>query len=178
MYMDEKMDTGDIILKREVDIGADETTGELWDRLAQVGGELLVETIDRIEKGTAPRIKQTDDFSMAPILTKDMAKINWEEKTTQEIKNLVRGLNPIMGAYSFLNGKKIKLWKVDKVDFKENAINVTPGTVVYSDNKKGLYIKTIDGFLSILELQAENSKKLNILEFLRGNKIEENEKFE
>lgn len=177
MYMDEKMDTGDMILKREVDIGENETTGELWDRLAKIGGELLIETIDQIEKGIAPRIAQTDDFSMAPMLSKDMARINWQDKTTQEIKNLVRGLNPIMGAFSYLNDKKIKFWKVDKVDLKEDIEDLLPGTVVLSDNKIGLYVKTIDGILSILEIQAENAKKMNILEFLRGNKIEKNDKF-
>ena len=75
MYMDEKMDTGDIILKKEVKIGEDETTGELWERLALLGGEMLVETVKEIETGTAPRIKQSGEVSMAPMLTKDMAKI-------------------------------------------------------------------------------------------------------
>lgn len=108
MYMDKGMDTGDIILKEEVEIGKDETTGELWDRLAKTGGKLLVETLQQIEKGIAPREKQGDDFTIAPMLSKEMAKIDWETKTAQDIKNLVRGLNPIMGAYTYLKGKKIK----------------------------------------------------------------------
>ena len=108
MYMDVGMDTGDMILKEEVEIGDDETTGELWDRLSKIGGELLVKTLEQIENGTAPRIKQGEDFTVAPMLDKQMAKIDWNEKTASEIKNLVRGLNPIMGAYTFLNGKKIK----------------------------------------------------------------------
>ena len=110
MYMSAGMDTGDMILKREVAIGDDETTGELWDRLSKIGGELLVETVKKIENGEAPRIKQGDDFTMAPMLNKEMSKIDWENKTAIEIKNLVRGLNPIMGAYSFYDGKKIKFW--------------------------------------------------------------------
>ena len=122
MYMDVGMDTGDMILKEKVKIGEDETTGELWDKLSKVGAKLLVETLEKIERGIAPREKQGDDFSVAPMLSKDMAKIDWENKTAQEIKNLVRGLNPIMGAYTFLNGSKIKFWKVDiakNVDFFE-----------------------------------------------------------
>ncbi len=102
MYMDVGMDTGDIILKEEVEIGENETTGELWDRLAKKGGELLVKTLEQIENKTAPREKQGEDFSIAPMLSKDMAKIDWEKQTAQEIKNLVRGLNPIMGAYTYL----------------------------------------------------------------------------
>ena len=109
IYMDEGMDTGDIILKEKVKIDENETTGELWERLSKTGGKLLVETLQKIEDGTAPREKQGKDFSMAPMINKEMAKIDWENKTAKEIKNLVRGLNPIMGAYAILNGKKIKL---------------------------------------------------------------------
>lgn len=74
MYMDAGMDTGDIILKQEVEIGEDETTGELWDKLTKIGGELLVKTLDLIEQGKAPREKQGEDFTMAPMLSKEMAK--------------------------------------------------------------------------------------------------------
>ena len=113
MYMDEGMDSGDIILKQEVDIRDDETTGELWEELSKKGGKLLVETLKEIEKGTAPRTKQNGDFTLAPMLSKEMSKINWAAQDALQIKNLVRGLNPIMGAYSLLDGKKIKFWKVD-----------------------------------------------------------------
>ena len=127
MYMDVGMDTGDMILKQEVEIGENETTGELWDRLSKIGGELLVKTLKQIEEGTAPREKQGEDFSVAPMLSKDMAKIDWENKTAREIKNLVRGLNPIMGAYTFLNGSKIKFWKVDiakNIGYDEDNIKI------------------------------------------------------
>ena len=91
MYMDIGMDTGDMILKKEVEIGENETTGELWNRLSKIGGELLAETIEQIEKGTAPRIKQGDNFTLAPMLNKEMTEIDWNNKTAKEIKNLVRG---------------------------------------------------------------------------------------
>ena len=184
MYMDEGMDTGDMILKEEIEIGENETTGELWEKLAQIGGKLLVETLEKVESGTAPRQKQGENYTIAPMLNKDMAKINWEEKNSAEIKNLVRGLNPIMGAYSILNGKKLKIWKVENltnesfmdkyVEFKEykrKFENITPGTIVYIDKKEGIYVKTKDGLILLLEVQAENAKKMNIQDFLRGNKI-------
>lgn len=182
MYMDAGMDTGDMILKQEVNIGEDETTGELWDRLSKIGGELLVETLKQIENRTAPRIKQSDDFTMAPMLNKEMAKINWEEKTAQEIKNLVRGLNPIMGAYTFLNGKKIKFWKVAIATNKEISAEgmeiLRNGTVMVSDPRDGLFIKTKSGILKVLEIQGENAKRMPIGDFLRGNQINEFEVFE
>ena len=179
MYMNEGMDTGDMILKEKVTIGEDETTGELWDRLSKIGGELLVKTLKEIEKGTAPREKQGDDFSIAPMLDKEMAKIDWENKSAIEIKNLVRGLNPIMGAYSFLNGKKIKFWNVAIATNKEiPAEGLKNGTVILSNPKDGLFIKTKEGIIKVLEIQGENAKRMPIQDFLRGNKIEEYSVFE
>ena len=170
MYMDIGMDTGDMILKEEVDIGENETTGELWNRLSKIGGELLVKTLKQIEEGTAPRTKQGEDFTVAPMLNKEMAKIDWENKTAIQIKNLVRGLNPIIGAYSFLNGKKIKFWKVDVLE-NNNKNKERAGKVILADAKKGLQIQANDGIINVLEIQGENSRKMSIQEFLRGNTI-------
>ena len=183
MYMDKGMDTGDIILKQEIEIGEEETTGELWDRLAKIGGELLVETLQQVEKGIAPREKQGKDFTIAPMLSKEMAKIDWETKTAQDIKNLVRRLNPIMGAYSYLDGKKIKFWKVDLAKKEEIVLEgstntMKNGTVLLSNPKKGLFIKTKQGVLKVLEIQGENAKRMPIQDFLRGNAIQEFEMFE
>lgn len=181
MYMDIGMDTGDMILKKEVEIGEDETTGELWNRLSKLGGELLVETLKQIEKGIAPRVKQGEDFTMAPMLNKEMSKIDWDNKSAMEIKNLVRGLNPIMGAFSILNEKKLKFWKVQVREFKEFADvekDTKNGTVILSDSKKGLLIKAKDGIISVLEIQGENAKRMPISDFLRGNIINKGEIFE
>ena len=182
MYMDIGMDTGDMILKEKVEVGEDETTGELWDRLSKIGAKLLVETLKQIEEGTAPREKQGEEFTMAPMLNKEMSKINWDEQTAKNIKNLVRGLNPIMGAYTFLDEKKIKFWKVDiaKQDeiIADNIEILKNGTVILSNPKDGLFIKTKDGILKVLEIQGENAKKMSIGDFLRGNSIEEFEVFE
>ena len=182
MYMDEGMDTGDMILKQEVEIGEDETTGELWDKLSKIGASLIVETLKLIETGTAPRVKQDDNFTVAPMIEKSMAKINWEEQTALQIKNLVRGLNPIMGAYTTLNGKKYKFWKADVAKpteiFAENIKIMRNGAVIISNPKDGLFIKTKDGILKVLEIQGENGKKMSIQDFLRGNSIEEFNVFE
>lgn len=184
MYMDEGMDTGDILLKQEVDIGKDETTGELWDRLSKIGGKLLIDTLKQIEKGVIKREKQGENFSVAPMLKKEIAKIDWKNKTAIEIKNLVRGLNPIMGAYTYVDNKKIKLWKVEVLkedeitkDFLElekygaNLSDITYGTVIFSDSKKGLVIKAKDGAVKVLEIQGENAKRMLVNDFLRGNNI-------
>ncbi len=176
MYMDVGMDTGDMILKEEVNIGEDETTGELWNKLSEVGAKLLVKTLSQIEDGNAPRLPQGEDFSMAPMLNKEMSKINWNSQSAQEIKNLVRGLNPIMGTYSYLNDKKIKFWKVDVLPLENE--NVENGTILKSNSKDGLYIKAKDGMIKVLEIQGENSKRMPIQDFLRGNELEEGKRFE
>lgn len=185
MFMNAGMDTGDMILKEEVEIGDDETTGELWDRLKMIGANLLIKTVKEIENGTATRTKQPEEGTMAPMLSKEMAKIDWENKTAQEIKNLVRGLNPIMGAYTFLDGKKIKFWKVQTLtenellekfqelkEYKYHLNKMQAGTVLFSDEKRGLFIKANEGILQVLEIQGENSKRMAISDFLRGNKID------
>ena len=178
MYMDIGMDTGDMILKKKVDIGEDETTGELWERLSSLGGKLLVDTLKLIEEGKAPREKQGEDFTMAPMLNKEMAEINWEEKNAIEIKNLVRGLNPIMGAFTYINDKKLKLWEVQVVSFEEfnskyniDAENIELGKVILADTKQGLFLKAKDGIIEAIEIQAEGAKRMNSKDFLRGNQI-------
>lgn len=182
MYMDENMDTGDIILKQELEIGEDETTGELWDKLSTIGGTLLVETLKQIENGTAPRTKQQGEFSIAPMLEKEISKIDWNNQTSKQIKDLTRGLNPIMGTYSMLNNKKIKFWKIQIPKAEEIIFefdnNSVPGTIIYSNEKQGLFIKTIDGLIKVLEIQGENAKRMPIGDFLRGNKLNIGEKFE
>ncbi len=204
MFMDVGMDTGDMILKKETEIGKDETTGELWDRLKVIGADLLVGTVKKIDevkgkenisfeelKQKVGAEKQGENFTMAPMLSKEMAKIDWENKNADEIKNLVRGLNPIMGAYTYLNGKKIKFWKVQALsekelfekfeelkEYKDHFKGVTAGAVLFSDEKTGLFIKANKGILQVLEIQGENSKRMSIGDFLRGNKIEAGSLFE
>ncbi len=170
IYMNEGMDAGDIILTKKVEIREDETTGELWDKLSKIGARLLVETVKQIEEGTAPRIPQGKEFTLAPMLNKEMSKIDWNKMSSSKIKNLVRGLNPIMGAYTIYKEKKIKLWKIQIS--KENFEKEEAGTILVADDKNGLTIKTIDGAIDVLEIQGENAKRMEICDFLRGNKLE------
>ncbi len=184
MYMNEGMDTGDMILKEEVEIGPEETTGDLWQKLSKIGGEILVKTLKLIEEGKAPREKQTEEATLAPMLNKEMALIDWENSDANKIHNLIRGLNPIMGAYSYIDVKKIKFWKSKvltkeeffsyKTEFEEYEAkfnNLVPGTILIADDKDGLYIKANGGVLKILEIQGENAKRMPTADFLRGNHL-------
>ncbi len=168
MYMSEEMDAGDIIYEEETPIGEYETTGEVWDRLKIIGADLLLKTIDDIEKGIAPRNKQNGEISFAPMLNKEMAKINWNEESIK-IKNLVYGLNPIIGAYTMYNDKKIKIWKIKILDEKSDK---PEGYIIEANDKTGLKIQTKDKIILVTEIQGENSRKMPINDYLRGNKIE------
>ena len=193
MFMDIGMDTGDMILKQEVEIGEDETTGELWNSLSEIGANLLVKTIEKIEQAskkinenenTLLQIKQLigakkqgDNYTMAPMLDKKMAQIDWN-KSAREIHNLVRGLDPIMGTHTFYNGKKIKIWKT-QIE-KENSDNqketkVENGQVTNVEKNK-LTVKTGNGELNILEIQPENKKRMPIKDFLNGTHIKQGER--
>jgi methionyl-tRNA formyltransferase len=184
MYMDAGMDTGDMILKEEIAIGEEETTGELWNRLSKIGGEILVKTLKLIEEGKAPREKQGEDFSMAPMLKKEMAQIDWEDQTAEQIHNLVRGLNPIMGSYTFLGNKKLKFWKVKNFtnleflqvyeelkEYEYKLEEIIPGTILLADAKQGMYVKAKEGIIQVLEIQGENAKRMEVSDFLRGTEI-------
>lgn len=189
MYLNEKMDAGDIIAQKEVEIDEDETTGDLWNRLSELGAKLLLQVVNNIAKGKIERTPQPEEFTLAPMLNKEMAKIEWQKQDAIQIKNLVRGLNPIMGTYAFLKNKKIKFWKVQKLNEDEyyeianniehlNYKNEENGVVLLANEKKGLFIKAENGIISVLEIQGENAKRMNISDFLRGNNINIGEKFE
>ena len=178
MFMDAGMDTGDMILKEEVEIGENETTGELWTKLSTIGAQLLVKTINKIQelkdevsnleelKEKIGAQKQSEDFTIAPMLNKEMSKIDWT-KSASEIHNLVRGLNPIMGAYTYIDNKKIKIWKTQVI---LNSDNTEPGTII-EKTKKQLIIKAGENAVEVLEIQPENSKKMNAKDFLNGKQI-------
>ena len=182
MFMDEGMDTGDMILQESLEIGEDETTGELWNRMGDLGAKLLIQTVEKLEqvKSKIPNPASLDEVknmmdakvqegeaTIAPMLDKEMSKIDWN-KSAFEIHNLVRGLNPIMGTYTFLDGKKIKIWKtkLSKGNYREGK----PGEILLA-NKTGLIVATGEGNLEILELQGENAKRMDYKSFLNGNNI-------
>ena len=188
MFMDAGMDTGDMILRVETPIDYEETTGQLWARMAKLGANLLVETMNRISSVTDNKFienvaqlkseigarKQGDDYTMAPMLSKDMALIDWS-KSANEIHNLVRGLDPIMGAYTYINGKKLKIWKTyTRITSEKYAM--TPGEIL-DITPDGILVQTGEKTILIQEVQAENSKRMSVRDYLNGNQIEKHQVF-
>lgn len=169
MYMDEGLDTGDIILQNEFPLDNEITAGELHDVMTVKGGELLIETLDLIEKGTALRIKQNDEeSSYAPMMNKSLGNLDFS-KSAKEIHDLVRGVNPWPSAYTTYDGKTMKVWKtkvLDEVSSKE------PGTIIKVD-KDGIRVSTNNKVLLIEEIQMPNKKRVAVCEYIKGNKIEE-----
>jgi methionyl-tRNA formyltransferase len=166
MFMDEGMDTGDIILKKEVLIEKDETAGELYYRLADIGAKVLSDTIKLIENGNVPREKQGADVTYASILNKELGNIDWT-KSSREIDSLIRGVNPWPGAYFDIKNIRIKVHKAKMIDRRGE-----PGEILEADTKKGFIIATADGAIELLEIQPENKKRMTAKEYLMGNKIE------
>lgn len=167
MYMDKGMDTGDIIEIERVKIGNDETADELFERLSFVSADLTVRTIEKIQNGTAKRIPQpTEGVSYAPILTKDMAQMDFS-KTAKELKCLVRGFNSWPCAYFMLDGKRVKVLKAEVLD---KTTNSEAGTVIDSDGKL-LIACGENTVLSLLEVQPEGSKAMSVAVMLNGRKI-------
>ena len=170
MYMDEGLDTGDIILQREFALSNEITAGELHDTMMVEGSELLIETLDLIEKGTAPRIPQNDEeSSYAPIMNKSLGKIDFT-KSAKEIHDLVRGVNPWPSAYTTYDSKTMKVWKTKVLD---ESSNKECGTILKVD-KEGIRVATKDKVLLIEEIQMPNKKRVAVCEYIKGNKIEEN----
>lgn len=167
MHMDVGLDTGDMILQARTPIDKDETGGSLHDKLAILGGDLLVEALEKISDGTAPRIPQEDaKATYVKILNKNMGIIDFN-KPAIEIERLIRGLNPWPSAFTYLGKKTLKLWKASV-----EAVNIDgkPGEVI-EVRKDALLVLTGKDALLIHELQLEGKKRLLAEEFLRGNSI-------
>lgn len=166
MYMDVGLDTGDIISMKEVPIGEDMTGGELYDQLSAVGAELLAETLKDMEAGTASRTTQDDaQSSYYPPLSKDMGQIDWTRPAWQ-IRNLVRALDPIIGAYATVGGEVIKIWRASV-----EQGTAEPGQIVQSDNKCGLAIGTGEGLLRVEEMQAPCCRRMTPREYFCGKSL-------
>ena len=168
MYMDAGMDTGDMIEKFELEILESDTYGTLYEKMKVLGGKAIISTLEKIADGTAPRKKQPEDFTMAPMIQKEMGAIDWN-KSSEEIRNQIRGFNPMPGAYSELGSERVKIWMAEKMS--EASSEIVPGTILYKDTKNGLVIKTGDGALKITEIQFPNLKKMSPEDYLRGHQI-------
>lgn len=171
IYMDEGIDTGDMILKEATEIGVNETFGEVYDRLAQLGGKLLIETLNQIKNGTVKREKQPQIDTLAvKKIYNDTCEIDWN-LSAKEIHNKIRGLSPSPTAFTWLNGKKLKIYNSEIIEDEEHQVTFNNGEIITFD--KSIEVKTENGIVKILELQLEGSKKMSAKDFLNGKKLDE-----
>lgn len=168
MYMDVGIDTGDMILQSSLPIAKDETGGSLFDKMAQLGADLLLEALDQLEAGTAVRIPQDNDkATYVKMLNKDMGELDFTQ-SADKLERLIRGLNPWPSAYTYLDGKTLKLWQagVEAMD----AGDAEPGQVIEL-RKDALVVAAGEGVLVIRELQLEGKKRMTADAFLRGSRL-------
>ena len=166
-FLAEKLDCGDIILQEKVNIEINDTSESLLEKCAKIGAPLLLKTIKLILENSAPRIKQNDDdATLAPKLTKDDGKINWQ-KSAREIHNQVRGCYPWPGTFTDLAGKQVKIWKTTLLEdiFEEKK---QPGEIEFT--KKQLFVHTGNGVIEILEIQPQGKAKMSTQAFLAGHR--------
>lgn len=181
MYMDQGWDTGDMIYKKEVKIKRNDTVGDLHDKLAKIGADLLLKTLIDVKKGTAPREKQNEEkATYASKIDKATGEIDWSQ-SAEAIFNLVRGVNPWPGAYTYYNNNLLKIWKVevkkeDINDIKFNCSAAEPGTVLAASNDLGLLINTGKGIVGVKKLQPAGKNPMDINDFLNGYDLNPGEK--
>ena len=166
MLMDVGLDTGDMLLKDEVEITEDMTAGELYDILKERGGKLLVDTIEGIVNGTITPEKQAEETFYAKMLNKKIAQINWN-KSAKDINNMIRGLNPWPIAHTLYNGSTMKIFE-SKVLNKESKEEC--GKII-NVSKDGIEVSTGEGTLLIKKMQFPNSKPLTVKEYINGHEI-------
>ena len=169
MFTDKGMDTGDILLMRETPIGEKETAGELSDRLAVMGAQLLIETIRELENGTLKRIPQDHDAATyEPKMDKELGRIDWT-KPAQQIDWLVRGVTPWPGAFTTLGEQTIKVFELS---VHEGGASGKPGEIVAADAKNGLIVSCGDHDVELLQIQMPGAKRMNAKDYLRGHTMD------
>lgn len=170
MQMDKGLDTGDMLLKRSVELSPTETGDSLHDKLMHLGAELIVEALSKLEKGELVPEKQKDELSSyAKKLTKAMGQIDWS-KDAVSLERWIRGLNSWPSAYTFFGGKTLKIWEA-RVAEENGAQKAEPGQVV-SVSREGFTVACGQGALQILSLQLEGKKRVLTREFLLGYQVE------
>ena len=166
MLMDVGLDTGDMLLKDEVEIRDDMTAGELYDILKERGGKLLVDTIEGLVNNTITPEKQSDETFYAKMLNKEMAKIDWS-KSAKDIHNMIRGLNPWPVAHTLYDGSTMKIFESEVINKNSNEEN---GKII-SVSKKGIEVSTGEGILLIKKMQFPNSKPLTVEQYINGHEV-------
>ena len=169
MYMAEGMDTGDIILKKETPIGENETAGELFDRLAPMGGDLLMETVSLIEKGTAPRVEQDhDQATYAPMIKKSDGKLDFT-KTAQQVHDWIRGMYPWPRAFTFFQGDRIVIHESRMAEGSGK-----PGEIIDTDK---LIVACGEGAIQLTKVQEPGKRWVTGLDFINGRRLNTGDKF-
>jgi methionyl-tRNA formyltransferase len=166
MYMDVGIDTGDIILQESLPISDNETGGSLFDKMAVLGSELIIKALENIENGTATRTPQDNEkATYVKILDKEMGRMDFSQPAVK-LERLIRGLNPWPSAFTFLDGKTLKLWQAEACDEVQSS-SCVPGEIV-EVQKDAIVVMTGKGLLVIHELQLEGKKRMMTDAFLRG----------
>lgn len=169
-FLQDKVDTGNMILQARVAIRDDMNAGELHDVLSDVGAEIVLQTVRLIELGKAnPRPQENASATPAPKIFKETCRINWNQSSAA-IHNFIRGLSPYPAAWTMLDGKQVKIFssEKEKSEIRNPKLGSIPGSCTISDSGKRLFASTADGTIEILELQQEGRKKMSAEEFLRG----------
>ncbi|MCL5268719.1 MAG: methionyl-tRNA formyltransferase [Bacteroidetes bacterium] len=165
-FLDEKMDTGKVILQKKTDIGENETAGELTARLSVIGAAGVVETIKLIESGSVELIDQDNSLATkAPKISKDDCTIEWN-RPAKEVHDFIRGFSPEPGAFTFLNGKMLKIFRT-RITHEKASL---PAGTLKAEQRK-LFAACADEFVEVVELQLEGKKRLDAPEFLRGTRV-------
>ena len=172
-FIEKTVDTGNIILQRSTSIRDDETAGELHDRLAIIGSETVLQTVNAIAENKAPRIPQTGQVTPAPKIKREMCEIKWNADSGQ-IHNLVRGLSPYPCAFTTFRSQSLKIFRTEVIT--DNGMRKSPGQIIYID-KNTFHVQTGKGTIAVLELQIEGKKKMATQEFLRGYSLPLNDIF-
>lgn len=175
MFTDVGMDTGDMLLKSEIMIPDEMTAGELHDKMAAVGADVLKKTLKMLEAGTLHRAPQNNgEATYAPMIRKETGKIDWT-KGAGEIYNLVRGTDPWPGAYTFYKGERMRIWKTGITEEDSISAGCLPGKIV-KVSKEGILVCTGgEGLIHIREIQFDSSKRMPVGEYIRGHEINEGE---
>jgi len=167
-FIEQQVDTGNWILQRRVPIGPEETAGELHDRLSQIGADLLLETVDLIEAGQAPRHPQQGEVSRAPKITPEICHIDWRRDCVA-IYNLIRGLSPVPRAFCYYHNQQLKICRA-QIQSRDVVDAGLPGQII-AISKDRIDVATGKGVIGITELQPENRRRMTAAEYLRGHRI-------
>jgi methionyl-tRNA formyltransferase len=167
-FLEQEIDTGSIIFQEREPIHGDDTAGTLYERLMKRGAALVLKTVTGIAVGKYQSIPQARGVvtKPAPKIFRETCEIKWDQ-TSEQVRNFVRGLSPYPAAWAVIEGKTYKIFKVSVVSWNENK----PTGAFSTDNRSYLYFKTSEGWVSVDELQPEGKRKMNILDFFRGNKL-------